>query len=248
MKYCSIIFVHYGLADDFGEKRAKSRGEVRTRSEMMRESLESLVENTIYPHELIVVDNGSPKDDTDYFVELTRKGKINTLIRNKNNMHFAFARNQALALATGDYICISDNDIKYTTGWLTWAVDILGKYPDRKLIATPHITPEKDNQKYMRGELDGNRLNSLAGSNCFVCTRQTMEDIGLFKHHQVGGTYWHRSMNKKGYVVVAPPKDIVSHISHKGGYNMYEEIKVVKVLSDGTMVDFTNKYGFNNAR
>ena len=112
----SIIICHYSLVDDFGGGRALL--EDKTRSEMLRETMFSLIENTDYPADIIVIDNGGKPDDSDFLLELTRLGKINTYVRNKNNMYFGFAWNQGAKLATSDYLCFTCNDIHFGKSWL----------------------------------------------------------------------------------------------------------------------------------
>src|SRR3990167_8331850 len=100
----SIIYVHYAM-NEF-------------RSEKMRESIASLV--TTAPHtEIIVIDNGGNKQDSELLLNLNESGAIACYIRNRKNMHFGFARNQGLkiaSIASGEYIVISDNDILFKQG------------------------------------------------------------------------------------------------------------------------------------
>ena len=258
MKYASIIMTHYALADDYGQKRLgiKAHNHPRrkiledlgfsmknyTRSNLLREHMDSLTKNTKYPHELIVVDNGGNPDDSDYLMGFVRKGLITTYIRNRNNMCFGYARNQALPMATGDYIVIIDNDLFFKEGWLTECIKLLEKYPDgykdKKFIATPYITPDKDKEKYKRGELDGNRLNASAGSNCLVMRRETMNEIGEFSYNATAGSVWQRKMGKKGYMIIIPPKDLVEHLGALGGMTLKTKIDVYKTLSNGTKITF----------
>jgi len=251
MKYASIIMVHYSLADDFGETRMgfraspariaslkKSGFDMKdyTRSNLLKWTLESLIKNTVYPYELIVIDNGGKPDDTDYLLGLLREGKITTLIRNRDNMCFGYGRNQGLGMATGDYVCIIDNDISFEKNWLKTCVELLEKYPDKKLISSPYITPDKLQQRYILPNLDGNRVNSSCGSNCMVMTRKTMDDIGEFQYGEIAGTFWHRNMSKLGYSVIVPPKDMVIHTGCMGGFNYKKRMKVFKTLSDNTKI------------
>ena len=240
MKYASIILIHYSKYDDFNGLRAEKRGSKITRSETIKITIETLQKNTKYPYELIVVDNGGDPDDSNWLLDKLRKGVITTYIRNKDNLHFAYGRNQALQLATGNYICICDNDIEFGQGWLTWATNVLEKY-DQKLIASPVMTPDKNKDRYRLGELDGNRLNKKAGSACFVVKRESMAEIGYFPHDVIGGTYWHNSMIEKGYKVILPPKNLAEHIGFGGGLNIYIPIKVEKTLSDGTKINVKEK-------
>ena len=231
-KYCSIGIVHYAKVDDHGT-------EGKDRSEVMKESLLSLFENTDYPAEIIVMDNGGSTDDTDWLVDRVREGKINTLVRYKENMSFAFAWNQFFRMATGDYVCFSCNDIKFKKGWLTQTIAGLEKYPDRKLIAAPYITPDKDRPNFNKEVLeDKYRINSMAGSNCMVMKPESFREIGQIPQHRIGGSIWHRMMVGKGYLVIVPPVDMVEHIAWRAGVNWRKPIKVERTLLDNSIINF----------
>ena len=238
--YVSIIIVHYSLPDDFGGRRAE--GHLATRSQMMRMSIESLAENTDYPCEVIVVDNGGKPDDTDYLAQKVRDGVINTLIRNKDNMHFGYARNQGIKFATGSYLAICDNDILYQPKWLSKTIEPLLKFPDKKFIASPYLTPDKNRGKNLRPDFEGYRVNSMAGSNCMVMKREVFNEVGKFSTSHLAGSQWHRKMNQFGYVVIIPPKDYVEHLAWRFGYDLKKQIKVKKNLLVGGVHDFSTKY------
>lgn len=235
--HVSIIVCHYSLTDDFGEKRAVSNTE--TRSEMLRKTMRSLEENTNYPAEIIVIDNGGIPDDSEYLLGLVRKGVINTYVRNKNNMYFGWAWNQGGRLSTGDYLCFTCNDIEFKPDWLRTIIAPLLKYPEKKLIATPHITPDKDSPKYMRGELDGYRLNSSAGSNCMLMSRKTYEEFGELGTNRVAGYKWYFKIWREGWLIVAPKENVSVHLAHGGGVDYKREIPVIKELLNKELLDYT---------
>lgn len=242
--YVSVIISHYSKADDFGEVRA--RGNCLTRSEMLRLCLDSLAENTDYPAEIIVIDNGGNPDDSNYILDWVRKGLVNIYIRNKNNMHFGWAWNQGIKLATSEIICLTCNDIIFHKGWLSKTMEVWLKHrqnPKLKLLATPFIAKDKLKHKNPRGILrDGSRLNSMAGSNCMILTKQIYFDVEPMTTHHIAGSHWHRRMNKKGYLVVAPPIDYAEHIAHKSGTNLKQHIKVIEKLYPEGEADFTFPY------
>lgn len=241
MTYISIIICHYSKPDDMGGLRAKGE---RPRSELLRETMTSLEQNTDYPAEVIVIDNGGNPDDSDYLLELVRKGVINTYVRNKNNMSFGWAWNQGIALATSDIICLTCNDILFGKSWLSKTMEGWLKHRDEmKLIATPFITPDKLKGKNPRGILpDGFRLNSMAGSNCMIMTKQTYYEVGEMTTHHIAGSHWHRRMNKLGYLVIAPPVDVGGHLAHRTGMQIRHHIKVAETLLTGGEADFTFPY------
>lgn len=244
MKYVSIIISHYSLVDDFDEERiAKSQKMIR--SELLRKCLDSLKATIDYPAEIIVIDNGGNPDDSEYLLQKVREGLINTLIRNKENMGFAYAWNQGIRLAGGDYFCFTCNDILFKPKWLSTCIGLLEKYPDRKLLATPFIEKSKASVRFTKEIIDGNRINTLAGSNCLIMDYKSYCDIGEFPHHRVGGSIWSRRACQMGYSVIAPPEDLIEHIGHDMGINFTKQFYVNKTLLNGEKINFN--YAYENA-
>lgn len=231
MKHVSIILCHYAHVDDFGEKSAGKKP--RSRSELAKLCVESLIKSIDYPAELIVMDNGGNPDTSDYFLSLARTGKI-THVRFPQNMHFAFAWNAGARLATGELLSFVCNDIEFKPTWLSSCVKILEKHPE--VIATPFITYDKRKMTSIR---DGLRFNPRSGSNCMVLTRELFHRVGDFPHHRVGGTLWYNTIKRMGIMTVAPPEDLAIDMGWRRGVNFNVPIKVKKVLLDNSEADFT---------
>jgi len=240
-KLCSIIFVHYHK----DEKR----------SEQMMASMNSLVETTkSYPCEIVVVDNGQNEQDSQFFLSLVVGGAIQTYVRNANNMHFGYARNQGMVLSNGDYICISDNDIIYTPGWLEACVAVLEKYPHKKIYATPvynvaHWLPKFWHDEVLEVGDRAYRLNSRAGSNCFVIRRKDLKEIGGFLCHRVAGTKWTEKAIRLEFAVAVTPDVMVDDVGFRDGYNYKEAIPIKEILTNGKEVYFNeDEFKHNNRR
>jgi GT2 family glycosyltransferase len=215
--FVSIIITHWASND--------------VRSDTMNISLVSLIKNTDYPHEIIVVDNGGSRADSQFFLDLVHEGAITTYIRNTRNMHFGYARNQGMALAQGNYICIADNDIEYKGGWLSKCVEILEAYPEEKIYATPFDYPtSKHITRYRTGELEykGEKyvLSMRAGSNCFVIRRKDMEEIGGFLAHRVAGSKWTDQAVKKGYNAIVVPGRLAEDLGLRKGYDLASVVPI----------------------
>ena len=228
MKFTSIVLTHWSDTD--------------ARSSFMRKSLESLKMYTTAPYELIVIDNGERKEDSKFLLDLTDKGDINTYIRNHNNMHFGFARNQGLRICNGDYIVICDNDIIFNPKWLETCLAVLDQNPDKKIYATPIYNVAHWRPKYWQGEIqaDGKtyRLKLRAGSNCWVTRREDFEKIGDFKVHRVAGTKWTNTAVRMGYLAAVTPDIMVNDFGFRKGYNL-NNAKPVKIeLHNGEEVFF----------
>ena len=235
--YVSIIVCHYSKVDDFGGHRARRQKE--TRSEMLRTTMASLEKNTDYPAEIIVIDNGGDLDDSEYLLELVRKGVINTYIRNKNNMYYGWAWNQGKRLATGKYICFTCNDIEFKSNWLSVTIKPLLDYPEKKLLATPFILPDKAVPKFDMGRLDGYRLNSSAGSNCLIMTTENADYFGELNTSPTAMYRWYHKMWEEGWLIIAPAENIADHLAHRGGVDFMQVIKVKKELLNKNIIDYS---------
>lgn len=81
--------------------------------------LESLLRNTKYPnYEIIVVDNNSHDGTQSYLRYMASKHKHIRTILNTTNNGFAKANNQGIALSTGEYLVLLNNDTIVPPGWL----------------------------------------------------------------------------------------------------------------------------------
>jgi len=241
-EYVSIIISHYSKVDDSGEALAHGDKTLLDRSAMLKECMESLEKNTDYPAEVIVIDNGGDPDDSEYLLSLVKKGVINTYVRNQNNMHFGWAWNQGIALATSDMVLLTCNDIKFKPAWLSQTVEAFKSHPNNKLIASPYVSPDKTKGKNPRGMLGDYRLNSMAGSNCMLMTKKIYYEIEPMTTHHTAGSHWHRRMNKKGYLVILPKEDLVEEMAFRRGLNIKNKIEVKEKLLDNSEVDFTFEY------
>lgn len=219
--YLSIVFTHYTMT--------------RERGDISRRSFESLVD-TIgdHPVEIIVVDNGGSIEDSKFFLECAHRGLIQHYVRNSDNLWFGFARNQAIKLSTGKYLCVVDNDMIFSPGWLDEPMDILKKLTDEKLLVTPLRTDLCHRRKIYSSTavIDGVEYptNSLAGSNCFMAKREVFDVIGPFWESSiVAGSYWCRIYGRRGYTVIALGDKQPEKVSHAGrniGYNRKPEERV----------------------
>lgn len=232
MSHVSIVMCHYSKIDDFGETSAGKNP--KNRSELLRVAVGSILENTNYPAELIVMDNGGNPDDSDFLLGKAREGLL-THVRFPQNMHFAAAWNWGAKLSTGEYLSFVCNDIEFLPGWLPSCMDILEKYP--QWIATPFITRDKHKMTVDVTE-EGWRVNLRSGSNCLVIKRSLFEEIGEWPVHRIGGTIWYNKIYKMGIRTVAPPTDLAIDRGWRSGVNFNIPVEVKKRLLDGSYVHF----------
>lgn len=82
--------------------------------------IESVYGRTIHPnYEVILVDNGSTDGTGDYLGQINVSYPNSKVILNERNEGFARASNQGMAVASGEFIVLLNNDTVVTRGWLT---------------------------------------------------------------------------------------------------------------------------------
>lgn len=83
-------------------------------------------------YRLIVIDNGSPKEQQAMLQELQDNGYIDELVLNKTNLGLEPARNQGLALVESKYFICADNDClpEPMTGGKDWIERLVGLMED----------------------------------------------------------------------------------------------------------------------
>ncbi len=98
--------------------------------------LDSLLQNTTFDFNLIIVDNGSKKKTEDFLKDFERNNpKCGIIpIRNKKNKGFVKAVNQGMRESRADYICILNNDTIVTEGWLSEMIKIFQINPNIGIV------------------------------------------------------------------------------------------------------------------
>lgn len=206
----SVIYTHWAMND--------------SRSDVMRTSIESLIE-TAHDSEIIVVDNGGSVSDSEYLLSLAEKQYISCYVRNRFNMHFWYARNQGLKLATGEYLVISDNDIRFHSGWMEECRSFLERN-EGKYLCSPIEADWINAVRDVRwcGEVDGWKLNYRAGSNIFMMRRKDFEKIGFFDQHRIAGSKFTDRYVRLGYKMAMMPEPKAFDMGFRRGYNINNDI------------------------
>ncbi|MCB8933258.1 MAG: glycosyltransferase [Fimbriimonadaceae bacterium] len=89
----------------------------RERFSFTRQSLESVLSNTTFPHKLVYVDGGSPPEVRDY-LRAQSAAQHFELIRTEHFLSPNEARNLAAARLETEFVAFVDNDVTVDPGWL----------------------------------------------------------------------------------------------------------------------------------
>ncbi|NLM36981.1 MAG: glycosyltransferase, partial [Firmicutes bacterium] len=93
----------------------------------LAQCLAALTATTTVPHEIIIVDNHSTDDSVPWLHSLNRPRL--RVIFNRENLGYAAACNQGLALATGRYLVTMNPDVRTPPRWAERLIWHLKQHP-----------------------------------------------------------------------------------------------------------------------
>ena len=97
--------------------------------DVLKLSLQSILENTEFPFDLMVFDNNSCEEVQDYLLSMQRSGSIDYLILSDQNHRKLGALNFLLFAAPGEIVSFTDSDVYFRPGWLRASVEVLEAFP-----------------------------------------------------------------------------------------------------------------------
>ena len=106
--------------------------------------LASLRQNSDYPFDLLVMDNGSCTEVKSYLQNELTLGHIDYLILNNSNIGKANAVLQILRSAPGDLVFYSDGDIFYRPGWIEAHLEVFKAFPEAGMMGGVPLRIEAD--------------------------------------------------------------------------------------------------------
>jgi GT2 family glycosyltransferase len=121
------------------------------RLEITKKFFESLLSCTHLNIKIIVVDNASTDGTKEYLRDLEEKlaDKIK-VIYNKENVGFVRGVNQGFGFSTSAYVCLANNDLIFTKGWLNEIVGLFERYKSIGILNpnsnTLGVCPKKEGQ------------------------------------------------------------------------------------------------------
>lgn len=97
--------------------------------------IESFLRNTDTPSRLIIIDNASSDGTNEYLLSLKDTGKCSfKIVLNNENKGFVRGMNQGIAVSDAPYVCLANNDLLFTRGWLEEIINIFQKYPQAGIL------------------------------------------------------------------------------------------------------------------
>jgi len=169
----------------------------------IRQCLSAVVENTLLPYSLILVDNGNTDVIQRYLMDFSNEHRC-ILMRNEQALAYPLAANQAIRQSNQDFVILLDSNTMVTSGWLDRMiacaqtnpkigfVSPLSNYATQQSIPVLDLNIEiashalQPNIPYTQfGDLVASYSNRLypamkyLNSFCFMMRRQVIDQIGL---------------------------------------------------------------------
>ncbi len=208
------------------------------------EMLDSVRRNSYRNVEVIVVDNGSSSDPSDFFYLNYPEVKF---IRSEKNLGFAGGNNLGIQVSTGDFLFFLNNDAELTNGVLETLLAVFDKFP-RAGIASPkicyfsakpgsgqdviqyagttHVHPfTARNSTFGKGEMDEGQFHELketaySHGAAMMVPRKVVDKVGpmpeeFFLYYEE--LDWCEQIRREGYKVFVEPN---AKIYHKESYSV----------------------------
>jgi len=182
------------------------------------------VKATCKPHEIIVVDDGSP---------VVAEIDFATNIRLEDNKGYAVAVNRGFEASTGDVTIVLNNDTLATEGWFEALTEPLENYDIMSIRTT-------DCDGYNKADIitDGDKFGS-----CWAIRSDVFCDLGMLSTDFGRGyaedlALWHDA-KEKGYRIAKNHNAIIFH----EGKKTFKEIDPDDTLYTDALMKYKEKYG-----
>lgn len=96
---------------------------------------ESLLASTQTPFDLLVFDNASCREVTDYLGGLKEQGVIQYLVLSDRNFRKLGALDFLLRSAPGEFVAYADSDVYFLPGWLERSLDVMRAFPQAGMVS-----------------------------------------------------------------------------------------------------------------
>jgi GT2 family glycosyltransferase len=156
------------------------------RLSLTKQTINNLIEMTDYPFELIVIDNASVDGTVEYLKNeleslLSKNSYFCSLIIKENDINkgIAYARNQSLLLASGEWLCTLDNDVLLPKGWLTKCISVLSRNKNYGAIGV-NMEAVTYPLVLINGEEFQKKQQGNLGTACMVFPKSFHKMLGFF--------------------------------------------------------------------
>jgi glycosyltransferase involved in cell wall biosynthesis len=211
---------------------------VKNGEQFLAEAIESILEQSHPPAELIVVDGHS----TDRSAEIAGSYQDVTLIQQSGD-GLSQAWNQAVEASSGDLIAFLDSDDQWLQGKLEAQVRLLDERPDlagvvarAQFVLAPGMQPPPGFRRHL---LEGDHLAPMPGT--LLVRREVFDQVGDFDeaYRVAMDVDWFARVKDAGFVLGTLPRVVLVKRFHPHNLShsepgLYEQ-EMVKAMRDSAM-------------
>lgn len=152
--------------------------------ELTRDCLESIESRTKRGYGLMLIDNASSKETSDFLYLYKKSHPDVCLIRNQENIGWVKAINQGIAASRAPFVCVMNNDtVVRTENWLDILIDIAQSEDDIGLVNPYFEAKSREFRDSSYVEID------FCRGYCMLIKREVIEKIGIFDESYGLGYY-----------------------------------------------------------
>lgn len=151
--------------------------------------LESLLQTTRVPCRLFIVDNGSESDVRAFLAAVQPQGAITevALLQHETNQGFPRGMNLGIKASRAPFVCLLNNDLRFTVGWLQEMIDVAQANPSVGVINPESSTFGNHPPHGLSLQQYADRLRASHGRYkevgmcigfCMLITREVLNRIG----------------------------------------------------------------------
>lgn len=174
----------------------------------LRESIESVIQQTYKNWELLILDDCSTDSTPTIAMEYASNDPRIKYNRNKNNLKLPGNLNRGFSLAKGDFLTWTSDDNKFRPNALEKMHAKLVSSSSDLVYASYQAFDDDGNKRVVFADFDGK--NHILGSNvvgaCFMYTRKAYETVGDYDKNLFlveDFDYWQRMISKFNPVVIS---------------------------------------------
>lgn len=136
------------------------------RHECIRNCINSVLNQKYRDYEIIIIDQSNNSLTEDIVNEYKSYDNNCIIYRKTHRKGISIARNEALSLVTGDFVCLLDDDAEYKTDFLLIACEILTK--DKDIVILSGKVIDKNTKKTFLSGMNDDFSEKLTFKNLFM--------------------------------------------------------------------------------